>query len=117
MLKKIILILGIPWMNKGRHEKIVVNIHIWNHSREMKKFQVVVRSICMSWRDGVGQRIDNGMSVGQIENKVSPMCTSIAHRRGSKSTSVQDLLMRCRLMNESRLRVYVLIPRSINGKR
>ncbi len=117
MFKKISLILGIPWTNKGRHEEITVNIHVWNHSGEMKKFQVMVRSICMSWRDGVGQRIDNGMSVGWIENKMSPMCTGVARWRGSKSTSAQDLLTRCRLMNESRLRVDILIPRSINGKR
>jgi len=81
MLKKISLILGIPWMDKGRHEKIMVNIHVWNSSREVKKFQVMVRLICMPWRDEVGQRIDNGMSVSQIKiNWVQ--CALVLHAGG-----------------------------------
>ena len=116
MFKKISLILHIPWANKGRHKKITINVYIRNSSRKMKKFRVVVRSICTPWRDGVGQRIDNGMSVGWIENKVSPMRTGVAHRRCGKSTRAQNLLMRCRLMNKCRSGFDVLVPRCINGK-
>jgi len=47
MLQKIGLILRIPRTVEGREEEVTINISVGNNCRKVKKFAVMIWTICM----------------------------------------------------------------------
>jgi len=98
-------------MVEGREEEVTINIGIGNNHRKMKKFDVIIWMICMPWRDGVGSRVNNRMSVMRIKDKMSPMCThGMQGQRLELSTILKYTLSGTWRMRQGMARTCILIP-------
>ena len=94
----------------------MINIGIGNNCRKVKKFDIMIWTICTPWRDGVGSRVNNRMSVMRIEDKMSPMCTySVQGQRLKLCTRLKDTLLGNWRMRESMTRTCILIPGGRGG--
>ncbi len=105
------LLFYIPRMIEGREEEITINIDIGNCCRKMKKFNIMIWTICMPWRDRVGSRVNNRMSVMRIKDKVSPMCTH--GRQGQRlelCMRLKDTLLGTWRVREGMMGACILIP-------
>ncbi len=89
----------------------MINIGIGNNCRKMKKFDVMIWTICMPQRDRVGSRVNDRMSVMRIEDKMSQMYThGVQGQRLELSTRLKDTLSGTWRMREGMMGTCILIP-------